>query len=226
MDVPGTLSGQPAACSLLVYGCRTSRVTVGRRRARSLAFIAPVRLVAFVVIGTIERPGMMPLISSQPQPLRRLRHDALHWHGHVFDVLLLTQSWRNVLGWSASGRRGLPMTLGIIFAAVLASTDDHRIGIRIPLLRRPRCRVMRTELTHAPHDPQWYGTIVLPLLIVSIGLGLSFVPRLDAVSESSHRGRSRFQPSSTHPTGGAAHSARDLSRPYPLTPSIEARRAS
>jgi len=67
------------------------------------------------------------------------------------------------------------MTLGIIFAAVLASQMISRIGIRIPLLVGPAAAVIGLELLTRLTIHSGYGTIVLPLLIVSIGMGLSFV---------------------------------------------------
>jgi predicted MFS family arabinose efflux permease len=97
----------------------------------------------------------------------------------------LTQYLQNVLGWSAirTGLGFLPMTLGIITAAVLASRLIGRIGIRIPLLVGPAAAVVGLELLTRLTIHSGYGSIVVPLLIVSLGMGLSFVPlTLAAVS--------------------------------------------
>ncbi len=97
----------------------------------------------------------------------------------------LTQFLQNVLGWSAlkTGVGFLPMTLGIIGAAVLASRMISRIGIRIPLLVGPAAAVVGLELLTRLTVHSGYGAIVVPLLIVAIGMGLSFVPlTLTAVS--------------------------------------------
>jgi MFS family permease len=98
------------------------------------------------------------------------------------------------------------MTLGIIFAAVLASQMISRIGIRIPLLVGPAAAVIGLELLTRLTIHSGYGTIVLPLLIVSIGMGLSFVPlTLTAVSgvEPHEAGLASALLNTTQQVGGA-----------------------
>jgi MFS family permease len=90
-----------------------------------------------------------------------------------------------VLGWSAlkTGFGFLPLTLGIITAAVLASRLVGRIGIRVPLLVGPAAAALGLELLTRLTVHSGYGTILVPLIIISLGMGLSFVPlTLTAVS--------------------------------------------
>jgi MFS family permease len=120
----------------------------------------------------------------------------------------LTQFLQNVLGWSAlkTGFGFLPMTLGIITAAVLASRLIGRIGIRIPLLVGPAAAVVGIELLTRLTIHSGYGTIVVPLLIVSLGMGLSFVPlTLTAVSgvEPIEAGLASALLNTTQQVGGA-----------------------
>ena len=120
----------------------------------------------------------------------------------------LTQFLQNVLGWSAlkTGFGFLPMTLGIITAAVLASRLIGRIGIRIPLLVGPAAAVVGIELLTRLTIHSGYGTIVVPLLIVSLGMGLSFVPlTLTAVSgvQPNEAGLASALLNTTQQVGGA-----------------------
>ena len=120
----------------------------------------------------------------------------------------LTQFLQNVLGWSAlkTGVGFLPMTLGIIGAAVLASRMISRIGIRIPLLVGPAAAVVGLELLTRLTIHSGYGTIVVPLLIVSLGMGLSFVPlTLAAVSgvQPNEAGLASALLNTTQQVGGA-----------------------
>jgi predicted MFS family arabinose efflux permease len=120
----------------------------------------------------------------------------------------LTQYLQNVLGWSAirTGVGFLPMTLGIIAAAVLASRMIGKIGIRIPLLVGPAAAVVGLELLTRLTIHSGYGSIVVPLLIVSLGMGLSFVPlTLAAVSgvQPSEAGLASALLNTTQQVGGA-----------------------
>jgi predicted MFS family arabinose efflux permease len=120
----------------------------------------------------------------------------------------LTQFLQNVLGWSAirTGVGFLPMTLGIIAAAVLASRLIGRIGIRLPLLIGPAAATVGIELLTRLTIHSGYGQIVVPLLIVSIGMGLSFVPlTLAAVSgvEPHEAGLASALLNTTQQVGGA-----------------------
>ena len=120
----------------------------------------------------------------------------------------LTQFLQNILGYSAlkTGFAFLPMTLGIITAAVLASRLVGRVGIRVPLLIGPAAAVIGLELLTGLTIHSGYTAILVPLLVVSLGMGLSFVPlTLTAVSgvEPHEAGLASALLNTTQQVGGA-----------------------
>jgi MFS family permease len=97
----------------------------------------------------------------------------------------LTQYLQNVLGWSPikTGVGFLPMTIGIIVSAALASRYVGTLGIRIPLLVGPALAtigglwITRLSVTSS------YLDLLGPLIVIALGMGFSFVPlTLTAVS--------------------------------------------
>ena len=125
----------------------------------------------------------------------------------------LTQFLQNVLGWSAlkTGVGFLPMTLGIITAAVLASRLIGRIGIRIPLLVGPAAAVVGTRTADATHHPQWLrghrGAAAHRVARHgSLLRALDFDGRLRGAAE---RGRPRLGPTQHDPAGRRRARPRD-----------------
>jgi predicted MFS family arabinose efflux permease len=172
-------------------------------------FLAAILLLAFVLIETRTAEALMPLHIFANRNRSGVYAMMLCIGTAMFSMFFfLTQFLQNVLGWSAirTGVGFLPMTIGIIAAAVLASRMITRIGIRIPLLVGPAAAVVGLELLTRLTIHSGYGTIVVPLLIVSIGMGLSFVPlTLTAVSgvEPQEAGLASALLNTTQQVGGA-----------------------
>jgi EmrB/QacA subfamily drug resistance transporter len=186
LDVPGavTVTGGMLA---LVYGLSnasshswTSHSTIG--------FLAGA-VVLLVAFGFIERRSREPLM---PLSIFKNRNRA-GTYGMMLCIgialfsmfYFLTQFLQNVQGWSAvkTGVGFLPMTLGIIVAAILTSRFIGRIGIRIPLIAGPAAAVVGmlwiSRITPTSH----YLSVVGPLVLIALGMGFSFVPlTLTAVS--------------------------------------------
>ena len=75
------------------------------------------------------------------------------------------------------------MTAGIIVSATVASRLVGRIGIRIPLLIGPAAAFVGLAWLSRLTVTSSYVDIVGPLIIISLGMGLAFVPlTLTAVS--------------------------------------------
>jgi EmrB/QacA subfamily drug resistance transporter len=186
LDVPGALSATGGMLAL-VYGLSNvaSHSWTATSTLISLA-LAAVLLIAFVLIETRTAEALMPLHIFANRNRSGVYAMMLCIGTAMFSMFFfLTQFLQNVLGWSAlkTGVGFLPMTIGIIFAAVLASRLVGRIGIRLPLLVGPAAAVVGLELLTRLTIHSGYGTILVPLLIVSLGMGLSFVPlTLTAVS--------------------------------------------
>jgi EmrB/QacA subfamily drug resistance transporter len=97
----------------------------------------------------------------------------------VFSMFFfLTQFLQNVLGWSPikTGLGFLPMTAGIIVAAGVASRLIGTIGIRVPLLIGPAGATVGLAWLSRITVSSGYLDLLAPLLIISLSMGLVFVP--------------------------------------------------
>jgi len=90
----------------------------------------------------------------------------------------LTQFLQNILGWSPirAGAGFLPLTAGVIIAASLASRLAGRIGIRVPLLIGAGAMLTGLAWLSRLTVTSGYADILGPLLLISVGIGLQFVP--------------------------------------------------
>jgi MFS family permease len=90
----------------------------------------------------------------------------------------LTQYLQNVKGYSAvrTGLAFLPMSIGIMVAAMTTARFVGRTGIRLPLITGPMTglagMIWLTQLT--PTTP--YLEVIGPLLLIALGMGQCFVP--------------------------------------------------
>ena len=186
LDEPGavTVTGGMLA---LVYGLSnasshswTSTSTIGFLAA------AVVLLIAFGFIERRSREPLMPLSIFKNRNRAGTYGMMLCIGIALFSMFyFLTQFLQNVQGWSAvkTGVGFLPMTLGIIVAAILTSRFIGRVGIRIPLIAGPAAAVLGmlwiSRLTPTSH----YLMVVGPLVLIALGMGFAFVPlTLTAVS--------------------------------------------
>jgi EmrB/QacA subfamily drug resistance transporter len=186
LDVPGavTVTGGMLA---LVYGLSnasshswTSTSTIGFLAA------AVVLLVAFGFIERRSREPLMPLSIFKNRNRAGTYGMMLCIGIALFSMFyFLTQFLQNVQGWSAvkTGVGFLPMTLGIIVAAILTSRFIGRVGIRVPLIAGPAAAVLGmlwiSRITPTSH----YLSVVGPLVLIALGMGFAFVPlTLTAVS--------------------------------------------
>jgi EmrB/QacA subfamily drug resistance transporter len=209
LDVPGALSATGGMLAL-VYGL--SNVAAHSWTATSTLIslsLAAILLIAFVLIETRTVEALMPLHIFANRNRSGVYGMMLCIGTAMFSMFFfLTQFLQNVLGWSAlkTGVGFLPMTLGIITAAVAASRLVGRIGIRIPLLVGPTAAFVGLELLTRLTIHSGYGTLLVPLLIVSLGMGLSFVPlTLTAVSgvQPNEAGLASALLNTTQQVGGA-----------------------
>jgi EmrB/QacA subfamily drug resistance transporter len=209
LDVPGALTATGGMLAL-VYGLSNvaSHSWTATSTLVSLA-VAAVLLLAFVLIETRTVEALMPLHIFANRNRSGVYAMMLCIGTAMFSMFyFLTQFLQNILGWSAlkTGVGFLPMTFGIITAAVLASRLIGRIGIRIPLLVGPAAATLGLELLTRLTIHSGYGAIVVPLLIVALGMGLSFVPlTLAAVSgiQPNEAGLASALLNTTQQVGGA-----------------------
>ena len=186
LDVPGALSIS-AGMALLVYGL-VSAPTDGWSSARTdLAFaVAAVLLGVFVAI---ERSAKEPLV-----PLGFLRHRnraagygvmLLLGAAMLSLVFFLTQYLQDVLHYSPilAGVAYLPIPVTVAGTSVAVSQLVRRLGVRRFLVLGPVLVALGLLWVSGVDATSSYAAVFGPLVLVGLGMGLSFVPlTLNAVS--------------------------------------------
>ena len=178
LDIPGALTAT-AGMVALVYGL-SHAATAGWSSAGTLGPLAAA-VVLLGMFGLIETRDHEPLL-----PLRifanRNRTGAYAimfcLATAVFAMFFfLTQFLQNVRGWSPiqTGLGFLPFTVGIIVAATAASKLIGRIGVQLPLLVGPSSVVVGLAWLSRLTETSGYGALLGPLVLMSLGMGLSFV---------------------------------------------------
>jgi EmrB/QacA subfamily drug resistance transporter len=186
LDVPGALTATGGMLSL-VYGLSNAADhSWGNPGTFGPLVLAVFLLASFVFVETRTSQPLMPLSIFANRNRSGAYAMMLCIGTALFSMFFfLTQFLQNVLVWSPikAGLGFLPMTAGIVLGATLASRMVGKIGIRIPLLIGPGAAVVGlTWLTRLTVTSS-YVDIIGPLLIISFGMGLAFVPlTLTAVS--------------------------------------------
>jgi EmrB/QacA subfamily drug resistance transporter len=179
LDVPGAVTATGGMLSL-VYGVSNASTHSWTSTGTIVPLAAAVvLLVAFGFIETRTTKPLMPLHIFANRNRSGAYALMLCIGTAVFSMFFfLTQFLQNVLGWSPikTGLGFLPMTAGIVFAAGLASRLVGRIGVRIPLLIGPAGAVIGLAWMTQLKVTSTYPDILGPLVIIAMGMGLSFVP--------------------------------------------------
>ena len=186
LDVPGAITVTAGMLSL-VYGLS---------HVATHSWSSPGTVIPLVTAGVLLL-SFVGLESRQVDPLMPLRIFANRNRSAAYVMMLcigtalfsifyfLSQFFQNVLGWSPlrTGVGFLPMTVGIVVAAVSASRLVGKIGVRLLLIVGSACAVVGMALLTRLTVTSSYLDIIGPLLIISLGMGLTFVPlTLTAVS--------------------------------------------
>jgi predicted MFS family arabinose efflux permease len=175
----------------LVYGLSKASTHGWGAAATSVPLVVgAVLLVIFVLIEAKARAPLMPL---------GIFSDRNRWGSYLLMFCIaaglfamfffLTQFLQNVLGWSPlrTGVGFLPMSAGIVAAAGLASRLVGQVGVRLPLLIGPSLAIVGFLLLSRLSVTSSYADVIGPLLLIAVGMGLSFVPlTLSAVSGVAH----------------------------------------
>jgi EmrB/QacA subfamily drug resistance transporter len=186
LDVPGALTATGGMLSL-VYGLSHAANHPWSSPGTVVPLVfAGVLLTSFVLIETRTADPLMPLHIFANRNRSAAYAIMLCIGTALFSMFFfLTQFLQNVLGWSAikTGVGFLPMALGIVVSATFASRVVGRIGIRLPLLAGPAGATAGLALLSQLTVTSSYADIIGPLLLISLGMGLSFVAlTLTAVS--------------------------------------------
>ena len=186
LDIPGALSIS-AGMALLVYGL-VSAPTDGWSSARTVLAFA----IAAVLIGifvAVERSSKEPLI-----PLRFLRHRN-RAAGYAVMLLLgaamlsliffLTQFLQDILHYSPvlAGVAYLPIPVSVAATSAVVSRLVRRLGTRRFLVFGPVLVALGLLWVSGVNATSSYAGVFGPLVLVGLGMGLSFVPlTLNAVA--------------------------------------------
>jgi len=186
LDIPGALTATGGMLSL-VYGLsNAAQHTWGSTSTVVPLVLAGVLLATFVAIEKRTVGALMPFDIFSNRNRSSSYAMMLCIGTALFSMFFfLTQFLQNVLGWSPirTGVGFLPMAAGIAVAAGVASQLVGRIGVRLPLLVGPSAAVAGLFWLSRLTVTSTYLDILLPLLLISLGMGLSFVSlTLTAVS--------------------------------------------
>jgi EmrB/QacA subfamily drug resistance transporter len=180
-DLPGAVT-VTAGLALLVYAT-VDAVNVGWGSARTIGELAGslVLLIAFLAIERTRRAPLMPFSIFRLRTLRGADAVALLIGMSLFSMFFFVSLYmQQVLHYSAlrAGVSYLPLAVGIILSAGLASAGVTRFGFKPVLL---------TGMLFIAAGLLWFskvpasggtfaGDVLGPSLLAAIGLGLSFVP--------------------------------------------------
>ncbi len=179
LDLPGAVSVTVGMTSL-VYGLSrvpasgwTDPVTVG---ALTLAVLL---LVLFVNIERLSPHAIMPLHIFAERNRAGAYGMMLCLAAAMFATFFfITQFVQDILGYSPlkAGVAFLPMTIGIAVTANTVSRLVGRIGTRIPMTVGPVLVSVGLFCLSFVGVGASYPSIILPLLVVAVGMGSTFVP--------------------------------------------------
>jgi predicted MFS family arabinose efflux permease len=186
-DLPGAITGTLGLGSL-VYGLTTA-ATDGWDSRKTIGFLlaGAVLLVVFLVIEANSRHALMPfrVIADRDRGTTYVAMLAIG-AGMFAMFYFLGIFIQNVLGYSSfkAGLAFLPFSVGVVVAAQVASTLASRIPPRF--IAAPGAVIGAAGmiwLTQLTPGSSYLGALFGPILVISIGMGLAFVPlTLTAVS--------------------------------------------
>jgi EmrB/QacA subfamily drug resistance transporter len=186
LDVPGAITATSGMLAL-VYGLSNASSHSWTSVSTIVSLVASVALLtAFAFLERRSKEPLMPFHIFKNRN-RTASYGLMLCIGiALFSMFyFLTQYLQNVLGYSPirTGVGFLPMTIGIIVAAGLASRFVGRFGIRLPLIVGPAAGTVGILWITRLTPTSTYLDVLLPLIVIALGMGFSFVPlTLAAVS--------------------------------------------
>jgi EmrB/QacA subfamily drug resistance transporter len=179
LDTPGALTATAGMLSL-VYGLtHASTHAWGDIGTFVPLAAAAVLLAAFVLIETRAAAPLMPMSIFRSRNRSGAYSIMLFLGMAVFSMFFfLTQYLQNIHHYSAvrTGVGFLPMSAGIMVAAVAMSRLLTRVGIRLPLLVGPALALAGLAWLTRLQAGSSYLSVIAPLIILAFGMGLTFVP--------------------------------------------------
>jgi EmrB/QacA subfamily drug resistance transporter len=180
-DIPGAVT-VTAGLALLVYAV-VEAVNVGWGSTRTIACLAGavLLLIAFVVIELRAKDPLMPFSIFRLRTLRGANIVGLLIGMSLFSMFFFISLYlQDVMHYTPikTGIAYLPLALGIIVSAGIASQLVTRVGFKIPLtlgMILIAAALFWFAQVPAPHGA-YVSDILGPSLLAAVGLGLAFVP--------------------------------------------------
>jgi EmrB/QacA subfamily drug resistance transporter len=179
-DVAGAVS-VTGGLSLIVFAIVKAQ-SYGWGSARTLGLIAA-GVVLLAVFGVIERRSKAPLVRLSIFRLRTLTVSdtvMLFVASGLFSMFFFASLYvQEILGYSPlrAGLAFLPATAGIGIGAAVAQQLIRRLGVRlVGVAGIALATVGMVILTGLPVHGSYAGNLLVGLLPMSIGMGLTFVP--------------------------------------------------
>ncbi len=180
-DIPGAVT-VTAGLALLVYAV-VDAVNVGWGSSRTVACLAAavLLLIAFVVIELRATDPLMPFSIFKKRTLRGANIVGLLIGMSLFSMFFFISLYlQDVMGYTPikTGIAYLPLAVGIIVSAGIASQLVTRLGFKIPLtLGMVLIAAALFWFAQVPAPNGAYISDILgPSLLAAFGLGLAFVP--------------------------------------------------
>ena len=178
-DVPGALSATVGMVSVVYGVSQASTYGWGSTSAWPYIVLGAVLLTVFFVIESRKSQPLLPL---------RLLTDRVRAGSYLTQILValgifgmflfMTFYFQNVDAYSAvkSGLLFLPFSIGVIVAAGITSQLLPRVGPRpLATLGCAMGAAGLFYLSFIRHDSSYLTTVMPPMIITSLGLGLAFV---------------------------------------------------
>jgi EmrB/QacA subfamily drug resistance transporter len=180
-DIPGAVA-VTGGLALLVYAV-VEAVNVGWGATRTIVclIVAVLLLIAFVTIELRRRDPLVPFSIFRLRTLRGANVVGLLVGMSLFSMFFFISLYlQDVLGYSPiqTGIAYLPLAVGIILSAGLASALVTKLGFKTPLI--VGMLFIAGGLiwfSRVPgHGGHFYSDVLGPSLLAAVGLGLAFVP--------------------------------------------------
>jgi EmrB/QacA subfamily drug resistance transporter len=180
-DIPGAVT-VTAGLALLVYAV-VDAVNVGWGATRTIACLvaAVLLLVAFVVIELRQDDPLMPFSIFRLRTLRGANIVGLLIGMSLFSMFFFISLYlQDVMRYTPikTGVAYLPLAVGIIISAGIASQLVTRLGFKIPLaigMILIAAGLIWFAQVPSPHG-SYLSDILGPSLLAAVGLGFAFVP--------------------------------------------------
>ncbi len=180
LDVPGTLTVTLGLTALVYAIVNTDTHPWGSGQTLSTLLIALVLLVAFVVIEARSSQPLVPLRIFKLKALSAANVIAMFLGGSMFSLFYFSSLYeQHVLGYSPlkAGFTFLPGSLAIITGTIFSTRMLAKVGARTLLVSGMLIAACgMTLMSRIPADGTYWQHVLPGMLLVSLGIGMSFVP--------------------------------------------------